>query len=645
MVFLAPLFSAAPLHASDSQITSAQPVPTWDTQKKSRVYEFKIPAPRGIITDRSGFPIASSRVGWDLCISPSYHPLSRVREHVGGKWLIPLPEEEDVSPERIREMLSARPGSAYSSPRYYREYPSGNLASHLLGYVGRLAPLSTGPAENGSMFFTEEEGREGLEQVFDSVLRGDHGTMSAAVDSSMQSVHRRISKQPIPGKNVITTLDAKLQRGLESTLSSIAKRTTAVLIDPATGDILAAASFPNFSPAQMSPYGSESLFEQIASDPSAPLLPRHFRSAYPPASAFKPFVAIAALCSGSVSPTEKLGCPASLKVGNIVFNNWTSSDSGSMDVSRALAVSCNTWFYSAGIKTGAAAILRVAAEFGFGTPPGVVFPSATAGLLPDDEYMVKKHGRKILQGDTANISIGQGDLLVSPLQMAMAYAAVANGGTLWRPRLVMQVQEIDNSVIASYPPRARRKIGIPESFRNAIVKGLEMAVESGTAKSASVRKMKVAGKTGTAQWGPSRENKRLAWFGGFAPSSSPKIAFAFLVEGLPGESIAGADAAALAGRVLRAARADGFFDTEETESKSPPGDPATSAKETGVEEVEVRRAVPVEENILPAAAAEQESTTPNPGDDTPVQIRAEEVKEIYEVPQVDLMPLLESTGQ
>jgi len=638
------LFIAPSTSWSATASSNDRPIPTWDTQRKSRVYDFKIPAPRGIITDREGVPLASSRVGWDICMSPSSPHAPREREHIGGRWLIPLPSEEDVPPERIKTILSANPGYAYSSPRYYREYGLGRMASHIIGYVGRRAPLASGPAENGDLIFTEEEGKDGLELAFDSVLRGSPGRLSVSVDALMRSSHKKVSRPPIPGKNVVTTLSTSLQRSLETTLSSVRTPTTAVMIDPSTGDILAAASFPNFSPADMSPYGQFPLFQSISEDPSAPLLPRHFRAEYPPASSFKTFVALAALCSGAVSPDERLGCPPSLKVGNIVFRNWTSADSGSMDVSKALAVSCNTWFYSAGLKAGAATIIKVASEFGFGTPSGVVFPSSASGLLPDDEYMKSRHGRNILQGDVANISIGQGDLLTSPLQMAMAYAAVANGGVLWRPRLVMQVQDIDNSVIASYPPRARRKIVVPESIRSAIVSGLEMAVKSGTAKSAAVSGLNIAGKTGTAQWGPSRENKRLAWFCGFAPASSPKVAFAFLVEGRPGQPIAGSDAASLAGKVLRLAKAEGFFEIDEntTRSEQVGEPPAPSPSPGGGAEDQVRRALPVP--VEPEQTDEKTEESP----DAAMRVlqdnsEPDRVLEVYEVPQVDLVPLLEAS--
>lgn len=461
---------------------------------------------------------------------------------------MPQPYLEDLPPDRIRDLLAARPGFFYTSPRYYRDYPNSELACHVLGYVGRRAPLRRGPVENGDSLFTEEEGKDGLEKMFDATLSGRPGTMTVSVDQSATVAHRRITTPPIPGKNVVTAIDMAIQRVLEEEMPA-AGSSASVVVDPRTGDILAALSRPGYPPPDMAPSRASS--SGLGDDPSAPLLPRVFRASYPPASAFKPFVALAAMSVGAVSPEEELGCPPSLDIGNMVFRNWSASDLGQMDVSAALASSCNTWFYRAALRAGPAAILRTAAEYGFGSAPQVSFPLPESGLLPDNEYMTRRHGRRMSQGDTANIGIGQGDLLVTPLQMAMAYAALGNGGTLWRPRLVLQVQEIDNSVVAGYPAKQVRRVPCPPSALEAVVRGLEMAVESGTARGASVKGLKVAGKTGTAQWGPPSEKKHLAWFCGFAPSPHPRVAFAFLVEGTPGQSLAGADAAALAGRVLR----------------------------------------------------------------------------------------------
>lgn len=584
------------------------PLPTWETQEKARIYQLSVPAPRGIISDRNGTPLAISRVGWDLCLTPTTPPQSSpsaITPSVSGdSWLVPQPAEEDVRPERLRATVSARPGVYYTSPRYYREYPQGRLASHLLGYVGRRAPLSRGPVENEDLLFTEEEGRDGLELIFDNVLRGEPGVMTVNVSQAGAVVHRKMSRPPVPGKNVVLSLDLGIQGILEEELRRVGRPAAGVIVDPRNGDILAAASVPDYEPSSMTPPRQSP--QSIEGDPQAPMLPRVLRGTYPPASAFKPFVALAAMSSGAVSPSEEIGCPASIRVGNLVFRNWSPSDSGSMDVSEAIANSCNTWFYQAAARSGPAPLIRVASEFGFGQPSAVLFPSPASGLLPDEKFMMSRRGRRIMPGDVANMSIGQGDILVTPLQMASAYAALANGGVLWHPRLALQVQEIDNAVTAGYPPRSRR-LSLSPPLLAAVVSGLEGAVEFGTGRQAFVKGLSVAGKTGTAQWGPDSEKKRLAWFCGFAPSSLPELAFAFLIEGRPGQPLAGSSSAALAGRVLSRLKTLGFIEAP------PPPVPAPSCPSelSEIETETVSRAI--------------ESHPPEP-------------VEIYEQPLVDLTP-------
>lgn len=600
LTFMASL-TLVSLASAQSTPGNIVPSPTWETQRKARVYQLSVPPPRGIISDRHGTPLAASRVGWDLCRSPTT-PSSAAAP------LVPHPSEEDIPPERLREAFESLPGGYYTSPRYYREYPLGSLAGHVLGHIGRRAPLRRGPVENGDFLFTEEEGRAGLEAVFDEVLRGVPGVMTVNVDQTSALVHRKMSRAPVPGKNVVTSLDTEVQKILEEELSATGRPSAGVIVDPRSGDILAAASSPSYAPSSMSP--ARAVPSSGPDDPLAPMLPRVFRGTYPPASAFKPFVALAVMGAGAVTPDEKLGCPPSIKVGDMLFRNWSSTDSGEMDVTSALSASCNTWFYRAALRAGAAPLVRAASEFGFGHPPPVLFPSPASGLLPDDRYMLSKHGRRILQGDIANLSIGQGDLLATPLQMVMAYAALGNGGTLWRPRLVLQVQEIDNTVTAGYPARPHRLSASPR-FIEAVVLGLEKAVESGTGRPASVKGLSVAGKTGTAQWGPPSEKKRLAWFCGFAPSRAAEVAFAFLIEGRPSQSLAGADAAALAGRVLRRMKSAGLVGNQKPTAAAEPSGSSSAGE-------------------IPEAPA-----------DSPVEIRPAAPVEIYEQSPVDLTLLLE----
>jgi penicillin-binding protein 2 len=243
-----------------------------------------------------------------------------------------------------------------------------------------------------------------------------------------------------------------------------------------------------------------------------------------------------------------------MQIGNTVFHNWKHTDRGSLNFVEALTQSCDTWFYQVGMKIGAELIMDWAARLGFGAKCGVPLKGEAEGRLPNDEYMKATHGRRILGGDIANLSIGQGDLLVTPLQMAQSIAVVANGGTLYQTRLVEQVQAVSNEIVAAYSVRAKKEIGASPKTMKLLHEGLVDAVNApnGTAHQASLDKVSVAGKTGTAQWGPKEKERTAAWFTGFVPADKPQYAFAALYEGEVGSKVHGGTAAApMIGKILR----------------------------------------------------------------------------------------------
>jgi penicillin-binding protein 2 len=315
------------------------------------------------------------------------------------------------------------------------------------------------------------------------------------------------------------------------------------------------ASRPSFDPNSFIPMINTEEFAKLNDDPAVPLYPRAFRSAYPPGSTFKTFVGLAALQSGLYAPDTKVSCPGGLQVGNFYFRNHRSGHSGRLTLAQALAQSCNTWFYQVGLKIGAAPIIDWADALGFGKRTGIPLRAESPGNIPTDDYMLRVHNRNILQGDVANISIGQGDILVTPLQMAAAMGVIAAKGSFHQTRLVKQVQSLDNKVVAAYPDRVRAELNIDEPNLEAVDKGLVMVTSHGTGtgrRAATVRGVKVAGKTGTAQWGPVSKRRNAAWFAGYAPANHPPLyAFSVVVEGNSGETVSGGTTAApLIGSIL-----------------------------------------------------------------------------------------------
>lgn len=551
------------------------PRPTWETQKQARTWQLAIPAPRGLITDRHGRPLAQSRVSYNLAISfptpfnfsdeqvvafaRQQATLARallgrevtvnergVVDHYKNRSVLPYDIIEDLTPQDLSKLNEGTTDNLIIRQTYARFYPEHESAAHIVGYVGRVAPLSLRPIENGDVIFPDTEGREGIEQIFDNELRGRPGTLHVTFDAEGRKSSERIASPPVPGHNVVLTIDMDIQRLCEEVLRKQARRGAMVVMDPHTGEILALASWPSFDPNIFVPVLKQAAFDAVNNDPAVPLYPRAFRSAYPPGSTFKTFVGLAALEADKIKPNTTFSCPPSFSVGNFTFRNWKTEHAGNLTFAQALEQSCNTWFYQAGIRTGKEPIIDWATRLGLGQRTGIPLRAEDRGNIPTDEYMQRVHRRKILNGDVANMSIGQGDILVTPLQMAQAMGIIGNGGKFWQTRLVMQVQSLDNRVIGAYPARLRDELEISDETMNSVRSGLIAVTEggNGTARRARVKGIKVAGKTGTAQWGPVSKRRNAAWFAGFAPAEAPRFAFAAVYEGNPGEKIGGGSHAA-----------------------------------------------------------------------------------------------------
>ncbi|MBE2205362.1 MAG: hypothetical protein IAE94_13605 [Chthoniobacterales bacterium] len=605
------LLLAIPLVLTGQEVTIdntgsvENPKPTWETQRQARTYTLAIPAPRGQITDRNGRPLAQSRLSYNLAINfptpldwQDAKILSFARQqitlakgllkrdiqisdqsiltHYKNRGVLPLDIVEDLLPTELSIIQGGLPQELILRQTYVRFYPNGTLASHIIGYTGREAPLSSRPIENNDLIFPESEGREGLEQIFDAELRGQPGILHITYDKTGNKTSERIAKQPVPGYNVITTLDDTLQRTCEQVLAENSKRGGLVVLDAPTGEILAMASHPGFNPNDFVPIIKPAVFEAYSKDPSDPLVPRAFRSAYPPGSTFKTFVGFAALETGKIKPATEFNCPPAFSVGDHTFKNWKKTGAGSLNFREALTQSCNTWFYQVALKIGAPPIIEYATRLGLGRRTGIPVKAEAPGNIPTDEYMLRVHRRKIKNGDVANMAIGQGDILISPIQMAQAMGVISQGGRFHQTRLVKQIQTIDNRVVAAYPDRIREEIPVTPEVDALLRKALVAVTEDGqgTAHRAQVKGIHVAGKTGTAQWGPTDKQRTAAWFTGFLPAENPQYAFAALYEGEPNDNSVhgGSHAAPIIGKLFKKIyapqKASGEDTKKEEEEKS-----------------------------------------------------------------------------
>ncbi len=565
--------------------TNLDVAPSWETQKMARSYVFTIPAPRGQIVDRNGIPLAQSRMAYTLAIQfpspPQFSDAEASRfvfeqvaiargilrrdvtvdadkalKHYKNRGIMPFVLHNLIlKPNDVEAIRKAKPQNLILQAVYQRFYPQGESAAHIVGYAGRAGGYPTGPVENNEMLFPDSEGREGLEKTFNQRLTGKAGVMHVSFDANGRRSAEKITQPPIPGDTVVTTLDLHLQQLVEKSLIATGRPGAMVMTNPYTGEILAMASEPSYDPNMFVPRIAEEDYNALNHHVDAPLYPRAFASAYPPGSTFKVITGLAAMNEGIVEPGDEFEGTPTLEIGGRTFHNWTKKHQGMLNFPGALTVSCNTYFYRVGLKTGGQHILDYAARLGFGSKTGIPLEADEDGRLMTQDYMMKKYARRLMPGDIANLSIGQGDTQITPLQMALAMGTIGNGGTVYKPRLVSQLQDVEEKHVQGFEARVYDQIEIDKAVMKAIRQGMEGVVQGrgGTATHAQIPGFTIAAKTGTAQWGSGAKEKVAAWFTGFAPSEHPRYAFAAVYEGKEARDDVhgGSHAAPIVARVLK----------------------------------------------------------------------------------------------
>jgi penicillin-binding protein 2 len=522
-----------------------------DASDRNRIRVRPIAAPRGLLVDRQGAPLVENRPSFTLSLIPRELPRDpgerdAVLGRLGALLGLPLPELQEAAaraqsdsflPVRVRRGLSLEdmakveewklelPGVIVEvEPQ--RWYPSSRFAAHLLGYVREATEeqLRHGRYRRGDMV-----GQTGLERLLDEYLRGRDGGERIEVDALGRPVRVIQQTEPEPGATVVTTIDRRIQEAAETAMAGRAG--AVVVLDPRTGDVLALVSTPAFELDQFTGALARSAWLRLVRDPEHPLLNRTVQSQYAPGSLFKLVVAAAGLQEGILTPTDRVFCRGEFRLGDRVFRDWKDEGHGSVDLTRAIAESCNVYFYQAGLRVGGAAMTRWARAFGFGRPTGVELGYEKPGLLPGPR---RHRGRDVWPpGEVANLAIGQGPLLVTPMQVATFMAALANGGVLWKPRLVQRVERAGQGVLWSDPGRVNGYVPLSPFVWAVLRQSLVEVVRSGTGGAARVPGLEVAGKTGTAQL---MANSRAdlgqdhAWFAAFAPAHAPEVVVVVLVE-------------------------------------------------------------------------------------------------------------------
>lgn len=531
------------------------------------VQEVRIPTVRGLIFDRHGNRMVSNRPSYDVYVTPHFvtdrtierlatglaldaeraDRLRRRIEKIKGKRRFQrILVLRDISRDQLAwfETHSRSIKGFNALAVSHRNYEHGNLAAHLLGYMNEVNTKELRKDKEHQYQPGDLIGRFGVERMYEAHLRGAVGRERIVTDANGIRKNEEIADQlipedkrrvePRPGHNITLTIDLDLQRLVERALRRYPSG-AAVVVEVNTGRILAVASRPAFDPNVLTGRLSASEHRRLLNDPHRPLLDKVFRENYFPGSTYKVITAIAGLAEDDMTWDEKIQCKRFYVKYRVPKR--CSHAHGMTDLHQAIAASCNIYFYTAAERIGLDTLARYARLFGLGASTGLGLNYEVSGFIPTKEWY-EKQKRKFRVGYTLNAAIGQGNVKVTPIQIAMLYATIANGGKLYLPQIVEKITTEKGTVVQQFIPRIRRKIvlkdGIFEKLRHALTAVVED--KEGTAyKAYSNESLSIAGKTGTAQVVKRGKKKGAqhndhAWFAAYAPSDKPEIAVVVLIE-------------------------------------------------------------------------------------------------------------------
>lgn len=558
------LLAAIVLRAADVQIVKGGDYVRLAEGNRSRM--ILVPVERGVMYDRNGAPLVRNIPDFSVAITPDDLPkdpqarrdaLGRLADVLG---IAPSDIEQkmaefkdyggsavtvadNISHEqavRVEIENATTPGIALVTGMR-REYLDGAEVpslSHVLGFEGRLTQTELSSQTSAPYQPSDFIGKTGLEKSYEAVLRGTYGKRRIEVDATGRQ-KKVISEEPgSQGKSLVLTIDASLQKDVEKIfkdgLKAVGKKRGSVIVmKPSTGEILAMVSEPAFDNNLFAKGISADEYKALTDDPDHPLFPRAVAGALASGSVFKPVVGAAAMTEGVITPNTTVLSTGGLRVDKWYFPDWKAGGHGPTNLAKAIAESVNTFFYYVGggygdfKGLGVDRIVAYARKFGFGAPLGIDLPSEAGGFLPSKEWKEKTKGETWYIGDTYHVAIGQGDVIVTPLQIATMTAVFANGGALVRPHVVAALTSGDGARTPKDPEIINPQVTDKASI-DAVRKGMRQAVTSGSARSLADLPVAVAGKTGTAQWHPTKAPH--AWFTSFAPYDKPQIVVTVMIE-------------------------------------------------------------------------------------------------------------------
>ena len=523
------------------------------------------PADRGMLLDRNGNILAHNRPSFEVSLVPedlranpevlvkTGEMLNITRDEIEEKIRAqkrrtpfnPVKIKSDIDWDKLAVLETNRvhlPGMIVNvRPR--RAYDYGDLASHLIGYLGEVDENDLRQAKGSPYRMGSQIGKYGVEYRWENDLRGSDGGQQIEVDALGREIRPLGVVEPFPGNNLFLTIDLELQKVAEEAYQD--KTGALIAMDPKTGKILAMVSKPSFKPDIFARNILPEEWKSLVESPHHPLQNKGIQGQYPAGSVFKIITAIAGLESKTITPATPFTCTGAFSYGNRDFRCWKAGGHGSLSLHRAIVESCDIYFYQLGLKVGPDLIARYASEFGLGRVTGISLPHERPGIVPSSSWKKKRYGVPWYSGETLSFSVGQGYLNATPLQLLVLISAIANGGKIFLPQVAERVEDIYKNRLKEYPPVEMERVNVSEKTLQIIQEALTGAVNEphGTGSACALKEAKVAGKTGTAQVIAMPEDFKRgeinriplkfrdhAWFVAYAPVEDPKISVVVLVE-------------------------------------------------------------------------------------------------------------------
>jgi penicillin-binding protein 2 len=521
--------------------------------EQNRVRVKKILAPRGMVYDRKGKVVADTRPAFNLYLiredirdfNQTVDGLARLLDLDREDIIARLKEARDYPssfPVKIESDLNKDQVAKIEANKFYlpgviiqiepkRNYPYGIMLAHVLGYVSEINSEELKAKESRQYAPGDYVGKFGLEKAYEQYLRGIDGEQRVEVDATGREVRVLDTVEPVAGNSLHLNIDMDLQMAVEKAFEG--KKGGCIVTDPRNGGVLVLVSRPAFDPNQLSSGATKEYWAKVATDKTHPLQNRVTQGRFPPGSTFKPVLALKALEKGIINENSSFSCHGGFSYGNRVFKCWRKEGHGSIAVHRGLVESCDVFFYNLGLKLGIDNIHEMAETIGLTKVTGIDLPGEKAGVVPSTAWKLKTYGEKWYEGETVSVSIGQGAVWLTPMQLQQLSSFIANEGVTFKPRIVDKIVSPQGKVLKVFEPALLTNAKLSKQAIAIVKDGMKGVVNEprGTAYASRSATVSISGKTGTAQSASLGTGKGdHAWFVAFAPSENPVLSMAILIE-------------------------------------------------------------------------------------------------------------------